>query len=67
MNVSLYCFEDADGNRDTYQTFNAIKTQEYARENGMLAIEQVFEFEEETPVEEWDYRPKPEQEEADAV
>ena len=63
MDITLYTFEDEDGNVPEYHTYNAQQAEDTARKNGWLVIDNTYEWQESVPVTEWDYRPsKPEDE-----
>lgn len=54
--ISVYTFEDADGNEDgTYSTQNSREAEEHARKYELRVIENVYEWQEAVPVEGWDF------------
>tara|TARA_B100001778_G_scaffold334952_2_gene349508 strand:- start:22385 stop:23017 length:633 start_codon:yes stop_codon:yes gene_type:complete len=56
MDISVYGFEDSDGNPSEFRTMNVIEAKEYARSNRLKLVEHVFEWTEQVPVEGYDYR-----------
>lgn len=44
MNIERYVFEDKDGNRDEFTTFDAKEAKEYAYDNEMLWLAETYEF-----------------------
>jgi hypothetical protein len=56
MNIVLYTFESKDGHEaGTFQTHNSQEAKEYAQQNGLRVVENIFEFSESIPIPEWDY------------
>lgn len=56
MRISLYTFEDAEGNEfGTYNTQKASEAESYARANNLRVIDNIYEWEESVPVPGWDF------------
>ena len=55
MDISVYGFEDSNGNPSEFRTMNVIEAKEYARSNRLKLVEHVFEWTEQVPVEGYDF------------
>jgi hypothetical protein len=55
MDISLYTFEDIDGEEDVFSTFNSKVAKEYAQKYNLRVIENIFEWSECIPVENCDF------------
>lgn len=63
MTISMYSFEDKDGEESgCFTTLNFRDAEEYARKYNLRIIENVFEWSEAIPVEGGDYTNTPEDE-----
>lgn len=53
--ISVYTFEDADGNEDLFNTDDAEAAKAYAMQNNLRVIDNEYEWSYSTPVTEWDF------------
>jgi hypothetical protein len=51
--LTLYSFEDAEGNEDTYTTMDPNEAREFARENRLKMIAQTYEYSDSVVVEDF--------------
>lgn len=61
--LSVYGFEDAEGNPSEFRTVNVIEAKAYARDNSLKLIEHIYEWTEQVSVEGYDYTDSSEEEE----
>lgn len=58
--ISVYTFEDADGNEQEYSTQNSIEAKEYASKYNLRVVDNEYEWSDSSLVAEWDFTEKPE-------
>ena len=56
MAIALYGFEDAEGNPQTFTTFNASEAREYAQKYGLRWIVNIYEWQDSDLVEDFTSR-----------